>query len=149
MPKTRPPYRLEFGQRLIELVRKGADARELARQFESSAQAIRNRVRQADRDDGHRQDGLKTVEPDELPQLRRENKTLREERGIPQNTAALFARETGSMTSGFEYVRAHQAVHDVATMCRVAWFLPPAATMRGVAGRCRPEPVPTCGHRQI
>src|SRR5438128_580771 len=43
-----------------------ARARELGRQFEPSAQAIRNWVRQADRDDGRRQDGLTTVEPDEL-----------------------------------------------------------------------------------
>jgi len=35
---------------------------ELARQFEPSAQAIRNWVRQADRDDGRRSDGLTTEE---------------------------------------------------------------------------------------
>src|SRR5437899_11686980 len=47
------------------------------RQFEPSARAIRNWVRQADRDDGRRQDGLTTVEQEELRRLRRENRALR------------------------------------------------------------------------
>ena len=51
---------------------------ELARQFEPSAQAIRNWVRQAERDDGRRQDGVTTMEQDELRRLRRENRALRE-----------------------------------------------------------------------
>jgi transposase-like protein len=63
----------------------GANAEELARQFEPSAQAIRNWVRQADRDGGRRQDGLTTLEQDELRRLRRENRALREEREILRN----------------------------------------------------------------
>jgi transposase len=39
----------------------GTHPEELAGQFEPSAQAIRNWVRQADRDDGRRQDGLTTA----------------------------------------------------------------------------------------
>jgi len=66
MPKSRPPYPPEFRQRIIDLVRKGCTPEELARQFEPSAQAIRNWVRQADRDDGRRQDGL-TVTPRASP----------------------------------------------------------------------------------
>jgi transposase len=49
MPKSRPPCPPEFRQRIIDLVRKGRTPEELARQFEPSAQAIRNWVRQADR----------------------------------------------------------------------------------------------------
>ena len=52
MPKSHPPYPPEFRRRIIELVRKGRTPEELARQFEPSAQAIRNWVRQADRDAG-------------------------------------------------------------------------------------------------
>jgi transposase len=70
MPRSRPPYPPDFRQRIIELVRKGRTPEELARQFEPSAQAIRNSVRQADRDDGRRQDGLTTVEQEELRRLR-------------------------------------------------------------------------------
>jgi transposase len=99
MPKSRPPYPPEFRQRIIDLVRKGRTPEELARQFEPSAQAIRNWVRQADRDDGRRQDGLTTVEQEELRRLRRENRTLREEREILRKAAAWFARETTSIPS--------------------------------------------------
>jgi transposase-like protein len=61
MPKSHRPYLPEFRQRIVELVRKGRTPEELVRQFEPSAQAIRNWVRQADRDDGRRQDGLTTA----------------------------------------------------------------------------------------
>src|SRR5262245_35605088 len=85
MPKSHRPYPLEFRQRIIDLVRKGRAPEELARQFEPSAQAIRNWVRQADRDAGRRQDGLTTAEQEELRRLRRENRVLREERDILKN----------------------------------------------------------------
>ena len=88
MPKKSappPPYPPEFRRRLIELVRAGQTPEELARKFEPTAQSIRNWVRQADLDDGSRTDGLTTEEREELRQLRRENRTLREEREILKN----------------------------------------------------------------
>ena len=81
----------------MELVRAGRTPEELAEKFEPTAQSIRNWVVQADRDDGHRQDGLTTEEREELRRLRRENKVLREEREILKKAAAWFARETGSI----------------------------------------------------
>lgn len=99
MPKSHRPYPLEFRQRIVELVRKGRMPEELGRQFEPSAQAIRNWVRRADRDEGRRQDGLTTAEQTELRQLRRENRVLREEREILKKAAAWFARETTSNRS--------------------------------------------------
>ena len=57
MPKTRRPYTPEFRRRLIELVRKGRAPEEVGRQFEPSAQTIRNWLRQADRAAGRRTDG--------------------------------------------------------------------------------------------
>ena len=99
MPKSHAPYSPEFRARIIELVRKGRTPEQLGRQFEPSAQAIRNWVRQADRDAGHRQDGLTTTEQEELRRLRRENRTLREEREILKKAAAWFARETTSIPS--------------------------------------------------
>ena len=51
---------------MVELVRAGPSPEELAREFEPTAQAIRNWVQQADRDDALRQDGLTTNERDEL-----------------------------------------------------------------------------------
>jgi transposase len=99
MPKSHRPYPPQFRERLIELVRKGRTPEELARQFEPSAQAIRNWVRQADRDDGRRQDGLTTEEREEVRRLRREVKVLREEREILRKAAAWFAKETTSIPS--------------------------------------------------
>jgi transposase len=99
MPKSHRPYPPEFRDRLIELVRKGRTPEELARQFEPSAQAIRNWVRQADRDNGRRPDGLTTDEREEVRRLRREVKVLREEREILRKAAAWFAKETVSIPS--------------------------------------------------
>jgi transposase len=78
----------------VELVRAGRTPAELAKEFEPSAQAIRNWVRQMDRDEGRRLDGLTTAERQELVRLRRENKQLRMEREILSKAAAWFARET-------------------------------------------------------
>lgn len=99
MPKSHRPYPPEYRERIIELVRSGRSPESLAKEFEPSAQCIRNWVRQADRDAGRRQDGLTTDERTELQRLRRENATLREEREILKKAAAWFARETGSIPS--------------------------------------------------
>jgi len=45
---------------MIELVRSGRSPESLGREFEPSAESIRNRVRQADLDEGRRDDGLTT-----------------------------------------------------------------------------------------
>ena len=97
MPKSRPPYPPEVRRQLVALVRSGRDPEELAREFEPTAQSIRNWVAQADRDAGQRHDGLMTDEREELRKLRREVKMLREEREILKKAAAWFARETGSI----------------------------------------------------
>ena len=100
MPQSRPPYPPEFRRQMIELVRSGRTPEELAREFEPTAQSIRNWVEQADLDEGRREDGLTTAERDELRRLRRENRTLREEREILKKAAAWFAKESGSIPSG-------------------------------------------------
>ena len=99
MPKSHRPYPPEFRERIVELVRKGRTPEDLARQFEPSAQAIRGWVKQAAVDVGQRTDGLTTEEREEVRRLRRENRTLREEREILKKAAAWFARETGSIPS--------------------------------------------------
>jgi transposase len=97
MPKSRPPYPPEFRRQMVERVRAGRSPEELAREFEPTAQAIRNWVRQADRDDGRRDDGLTSAEREEIRRLRREVKQLRLEREILAKAAAWFARETDSI----------------------------------------------------
>ncbi len=110
---------------MVDLVRAGRDPADLAREFEPSplgdptakqpaaeppegAQAIRNWVSQADRQEGRREMKptaatdlvLTATERDELARLRRENKQLRLERDILSRAAAWFARETGAVPSG-------------------------------------------------
>ena len=97
MPKSHPPYPLEFRRRIIELVRSGRSPEALSKEFEPTAQSIHNWVAQADRNEGRRNDGLTTEERKELVRLRRENKQLRMEREILSKAAAWFARETGSI----------------------------------------------------
>lgn len=100
MPKSHPPYAPEFRRRMVDLVRSGRTSEELSREFEPTAQAITNWVRQAERDAGRRDDGLPEVERAELARLRRENRQLRQEREILSKAAAWFARETGTIPSG-------------------------------------------------
>ena len=90
---------------MIELVRRGRTPEELARQFEPSAQAIRNWVKQAALDAGQRTDGLTTEERDEVRRLRREVRQLREERAILSKAAAWFARETNHPSNALVPVR--------------------------------------------
>ena len=94
MPRSRPPYAPEYRRQMIELVRAGRTPEDLAREFEPSAQAIRNWVVQAERDEGCRADGLSTAEREELRRLRREIRRVREERDILAKATAWFARET-------------------------------------------------------
>ncbi|MYJ74334.1 MAG: transposase [Gammaproteobacteria bacterium] len=97
MSKTRGPYSLEFREQMVALVRSGRTPESLSREFEPSAQAIRNWVGQADRDAGLRADGLTSAERKELRRLRRDNKRLRVERDILAKAAAWFARETDAV----------------------------------------------------
>ena len=99
MTKKSVPYSPEFRHQMVELVRAGRSPEELAKEFEPSAQAIRNWVAQAGRDGGRRSDGLTSVERQELSRLRRENRQLRLEREILSKAAAWFARETKAVPS--------------------------------------------------
>jgi len=100
MPQTKPPYPPDFRQQMVELVRSGRAPEDLAREFEPSAQTIRNWVVQAARDAGERSDGPTTAEAEELRRLRRENRQLREEREILAKATAWFARETTGGSNG-------------------------------------------------
>jgi len=97
MGRKQHPYPPEYRAQMVELVRAGRTPEELGREFEPTAQSIRNWVKQADLDEGRRTDGLTSAEREELRRLRRENRQLKLEREILAKAAAWFARETGSV----------------------------------------------------
>jgi transposase len=66
---------------------------QICRDLDLSETAVRRWLAQADVDSGKRE-GLTTAEREELAQLRRENRSLREERDFLKRAAAFFARET-------------------------------------------------------
>jgi transposase len=82
---------------MVELVHAGRSPAELAREFEPTAQSIRNWVAQTARDAGRGDGGLTKAEREELGRLRRENRQLRLEREILSKAAAWFARETNAI----------------------------------------------------
>ena len=95
MPRTRPPYPLEFRAEAVRLIRSsGKPLSQISRDLGVSEQSLRVWIKQADLDEGRRDDGLTTNELEELRRLRRENRVLREEREILKKAAAFFARET-------------------------------------------------------
>src|ERR1700760_3099693 len=97
MSKTRGSYPPEFRRQMVELVQAGRSPEELAREFEPTAQSIRNWHSQSKRDAGRSDGGLTAAEREELNRLRRENRQLRLEREILSKAAAWFARETNAI----------------------------------------------------
>ena len=95
MPRTRPPYPPEFRAEAVRLIRSsGKPLSEISKDLGVSEQSLRVWIKQADLDEGRRDDGLTTSELEELRRLRRENRVLCEEREILKKAAAFFARET-------------------------------------------------------
>ena len=99
MPKSHPPYPPEFRQQMLELVRAGRNPNALAREFECSAQAIRNWVAQEAIDAGKPltgKEGLSSAEREELARLRRQVRQLQMERDILAKATAWFAGRSSS-----------------------------------------------------
>jgi len=91
MPAPHPP---EFRQRAVELARmREKPVSEIARDLGISDSCLRNWVRQADLDEGRRDDGLTTAEREELVSLRRELRVAKMENEILKRAAAYFAKE--------------------------------------------------------
>jgi transposase len=94
MPKSKPPYPEEFRREAVELVRQGRAVPDVASSLGVSGQSLRNWVRQGQLDRQERDDGLTSVEREELRQLRKRVKRLEQECDILKRATALFARET-------------------------------------------------------
>ena len=93
MPRTKPAYPPEFKAEAVRLVDSSdRSLPRIAKDLGVADQTLRNWVQHAERDDGLRE-ALSPNEREELRQLRREVRTLRQEREILKKAAAFFAKE--------------------------------------------------------
>jgi len=93
MPKFHKPYPAEFRQQIVELVRTGRSASELAKEFGCNAASIHAWVRQNNGEGAPPKASapLTSAEREELQRLRRENRQLKLERDILGKATAWFA----------------------------------------------------------
>ena len=91
-PRPRRSFTREFKAEIVELCQRGErSVGQVAKDFDLTETAVREWLKQAERDAGTRTDGLTTTEKDELTALRRENRRLREDVDILKRATAFFA----------------------------------------------------------
>jgi transposase len=95
-PRPRRSFTPEFKADIVERCRVGdRTVGQVAKDFDLTETAVREWVKQAERDEGSRVDGgLTSGEREELAQLRRDNRRLREDVEILKRATAFFAKET-------------------------------------------------------
>ena len=95
-PRRRRSFTPEFKAEIVELCQRGdRSVGQVAKDFDLTETAVREWVKQAERDTGTRSgSGLASTEREELAQLRRENRRLREDVEILKRATAFFAKET-------------------------------------------------------
>lgn len=94
-PRPRRSYTPEFKAEIVECCqRRDRTIGQVCRDFDLTETAVREWVKQAERDAGTRSDGLTTAEREEINALRRENRRLREDVEVVKRATAFFAKET-------------------------------------------------------
>ncbi len=94
-PRPRRSFTPEFKAEIVELCQRGdRTVGQVAKDFDLTQTAVREWLKQAERDAGTGDGGLTTSEKDELAALRRENRRLREDVDILKRATAFFAKET-------------------------------------------------------
>ena len=95
-PRPRRSFTPEFKAEIVEQCLRGdRSIGQVARDFDLTETAVREWVKQAERNAGTRTDGgLTTAERDELNELRRDNRRLREDVEILKRATAFFVKET-------------------------------------------------------
>ena len=93
--RQRRKFSPEFKAKAVRLCRAGSRSiTEVAKDLDLTESALRNWLKQADIDAGKGSpDALTTAEKQELTQLRRENRQLRQDREILKAAATFFAKE--------------------------------------------------------
>ena len=93
--RPRRSFTPEFKAEIVELCHRGdRSIGQVTRDFDLTENAVREWVKQAERDTGVRADGLTSSEKAELTALRRENRRLKEDVEILKRATAFFAKET-------------------------------------------------------
>jgi transposase len=95
-PRARRSFTPAFKAEIVELCQCGdRSIGQVARDFDLTETAVREWVRQAERDAGTPGDGgLTSAERQELSALRRENRRLRQDVEILKRATAFFVQET-------------------------------------------------------
>jgi transposase len=98
-PRRRRSFTPEFKAEIVELCQRGdRSVGQVARDFDLTETAVREWVKQAERDAGARNDrGLTSDERRELAELRRENRRLREDVEILKRATASSRRRPGEL----------------------------------------------------
>ncbi|MBL0218956.1 MAG: IS3 family transposase [Myxococcales bacterium] len=113
-------YPPEYRRRLVDLVRAGRTIVSLANEYGVSYSAIRKWVMDADAAAMRNLDGVAPGDQTELLRLRERVAELEEEREILKKAFGLVRPGSDSYAlEAFGFVKAHQAVHAISTMCRV------------------------------
>ena len=93
-PRPRRSFTPEFKAEIVELCRRGdRSIGQVARDFDLTDTNVRTWVKQAEIDQGDRP-GLTTEERVELTELRRQNRSFREDVEVLKRATAFFAKET-------------------------------------------------------
>jgi transposase len=94
-PRGRRSFTPEFKAEIVQLCQQGdRSIGQVARDFDLTETAVREWVRQAERDAGTGDGGLTSAERQELSALRQENRRLRQDVEILKRATAFFVKET-------------------------------------------------------
>ena len=93
-PRQRRSFTSEFKAEIVDLCQRGdRSLGQVAKDFDLTETAVREWVKQAERDSGRRADGLTTAER-AVAVLRRDNRRLQQDVDILKRATAFFAKET-------------------------------------------------------
>jgi transposase len=96
VPGPTPHYPPEFKKEAVRLYRSSNRSNpKIAEELGIAGESLRRWIRQHEIDEGERK-GLTTDEREELSKLRREVRTLKQERDFLKKAAVFFAREEGT-----------------------------------------------------